>query len=316
MKKVYIRFTSFFLVLLFSFLVLTGCSEAKETGELNSDPEMIDQLQELSQQKKYTNFETEAYYETMLAEGELELKGTVYRSTSPLRMLTDMPENIENTVTKMIFGVEREYKLATVFENEALDLKICQYVSSQGQIIKINATTGSLMGYSDTKSTIGKPGKRRASDEELIEKATEYLDEFIDEDITPYSAELTRETDYSNYVCFALKKNGKTVYRAYHIYLDYSGEFWNYLANDSIEYKEIKELSEDAFKQAEAAAETAMMDVCENNGISFSEISKRNASMYYSAEDSCPIINFAYTVPVSVDGETKEQTIVVQVKAK
>lgn len=269
-----------------------------------------------SKPKEYTSFEAEAYYETMLKEGEQELKGTVYRSQSLRKMLTDIPEDIAKIITKTVFSVEREYKLATVFENKTLNLKIGQYVSSQGQILEINSATGRLLRYSDTKSTIGKPGKQRASDEELIEKATKYLAEFTDENIAQYSAELSRETDYSNNVCFVLKKNGETVFRAYNIYMDYSGEFWNYLANDSIEHKEIKEFPEDALKQAEKAAMKKIRTICQKNDIDFTKSKRKGFSIYYSAEDSCPVVIFAYALPIETDNKINERIISIYVKAK
>jgi len=271
-----------------------------------------------SKPKEYTSFEAEAYYETMLKEGEQELKGTAYHNPKLTRkLLKETPEDLAKTVTRTVFGVEQEYTLRLAHENEYLNLNIGTYRSSQGQVLEIHPDTGEILSYRYIGETIGKEGKQRISDEELIEKAAEYLAEFTDEDITRYSREIMRGNDnYSHRVSFTMTKNGVSVYTVYTIVMDYSGEFWYYVASDCNGYREIEEFSEDALKQVEAAAETAMMDVCEKNGISFSETSKINASMYYSAEDSCPIINFAYTVPVSVDGETKERTIVVQVKAK
>jgi len=268
-----------------------------------------------SKPKEYTSFEAEAYYETMLEEGEQELKGTKlqYKMT---RKPANIPEDFAKTITRTVFGVEREYTLKLVHENENLNLKIGRYLSQDGQSIEIHPVTGKILRYSVTNDTVGKPGKQRVSDEELVEKATEYLAEFTDEDVARYSIELSRDTDYCQRVSFAVKKKGEVVYRAYSIIMDYSGEFWYYIASDYNSYQEIREFSEEAWQQAEDVAKASIKNVCEENGINFEMAEKGKTAMLYSAEDSCPIINFAYTVPVSVDGETKERTIVVQVKAK
>ena len=270
-----------------------------------------------SQVKEYISFEAEAYYETMLEEGEQELKGTAYHNPKLTRkLLKEIPEDLAKTVTRKVFGVEREYILRQVYENENLNLKIGSYTSQHGQSIEIHPVTENMLRYYDAKDTVGKPGKQRVSDEELIEKATEYLAEFTDENIAQYSIELSRDTDYSQSVSFAVKKKGERVYIAHSVFMDYSGEFWYYVASDYNSYQEIREFSEDAFKQVEAVALEKINYICQENAIDLKKVKTKGVSLYYSKEDGCPVVIFAYALPIETDNKINERIISIYVKAK